>query len=928
MSNGFNVETYQMAKQEALGNESGGTYDILNRIQRLENNQNSIFNEFLCDFHDNKYTDTYLTTTIVTPDGIIARQYKEAWHDNLTYDDCIDWDKSKFIAYTSNSIKLDTPATAYGEFYSLPIDLSAGYVGFKFNADVEVPIIETLLGRETLKQGHLWFAQGTDNYGRVWLFRADTYKFEASPVYLTIYNQDMTINREFTIPGVNFFGPVTTMSQYGYSPVHNCATITFSEENLCIVGMALINATKDGIMYEPWTADANNISNIKNLVTFVDENGNSAVKYNYIQTLSAYNYYHTYGHNYYHSSNQGFEPCKLSIQKNKIVFITAPTARLFGLQTYDTNKLGKVIITPATGVLSDANVAVTVGSLYGSYYELSDTYINNWATRYSTNSFKIGDSTYFFMTDYVAYNGSTPITRMFLAELNANDLASANTFDIDRQYKLNGTMTYPLYNFGGANGLYYCEKYNYLYVFSNYSGSSVLNITRFTVDWTSKNSTSLTINLTSPKTTSVTLQNTTYPGAAFNEYYNQKLKVYEDDKLLNLVFGINNIVNGKREIDFISIDYNLNIVQPATQIHISDGTPVDQIVAFDMIQVGDSKTLIYSRGNRDDFVDATATVNSGIYTNTMQQIASQIDFYYATDTDLLWKPVNIGDTKVLSAPANDIRIRAVLQSSAIYDSSPVINSLSIESWDNDNQISRQSEYYSTTLSVMQNEGKGVLTANQEINEGSIDWYISFNGGVTWTLTQLNEEFVYNYTQTPDFRVKAVLSVTDSAINVPIVHSYTLKTSHMVLHSDLEEIQINLMKTNFKIDTYTKSSKNGLLKMTIDTFSNDTSIDTTKSDYLYYSTTGTVGGNYIITKPEVIEDGILTLLLTTDEVIDDTMPNSKILYEVSIDGGVTFKPITPNTKLQLNNTNSSSDTLVLKAIFYDNARLNAWGWAWD
>ena len=151
---------------------------------------------------------------------------------------------------------------------------------------------------------------------------------------------------------------------------------------------------------------------------------------------------------------------------------------------------------------------------------------------------------------------------------------------------------------------------------------------------------------------------------------------------------------------------------------------------------------------------------------------------------------------------------------------------------------------------------------------------------------------------------------------------------MVLHSDLEEVQINLIKTNFKIDTYTNASKNGLLKMTIDTLSSNNNIDATNSDYMYYPLVGRIGGNFARTIPEVIAEGTLTLLLTTDEILDAAKPNSKILYEVSIDGGVTFKSIVPNVKLQVNNTNSVTDTLVMKAIFYDGAQLSAWGWAWD
>jgi hypothetical protein len=927
MSTGFNVETYQLNKQENGGAGPGSTYDILARLETLENNQMNVFNQFTCDFKDDEYTNTYLSDVVFNSQGIVARQYQSLWHDNLVYDDIVDWDKSKFIAFTNQSIKLDTPSTAYGEFYTLPITLSSNYVGFKFSADTRIPIVETLIGRQLLKAGHLWFAKGLDNYGRLWLFRADTYKYENSQVFLTIYNTDMTIYKEATIPGLSFFGPVTAAGSYGYAAMHNSACIRFSEENLCIISFMMVNCTRDGMFYDTYTIqDGNANSSTKNIVTFVDENGNAAVKYNYNQGIN-YNWLHWYSDNGYHACNMPFEPVRMIIHKNKIILITGPTSRLFGYQNYNQNRMGRVIISPVNGRLNDVNGAVTYGDGYSNYYELSNANYNTWCSRFTTELFNIGEKCYFFVTDWGRYDTVNGIGKIWLAELDINDAYNVSAFTTDYAYKLQGTMTYPPYGFGGANGMYYSKKYNYLYIFSNATNSPLLNITRFEIDWTSKNSTALTINLINPIIKTVTLPNTTY-NASFNAYYTQKLKVHEDDKLLNLVFGTNSAVTTKREIDYMSMDFDLNIVQPQAQVHISDGTLIDTVTTFGMVINGDKKFILYGRGNRDDFVDSTATVNSGIYTDVVQQVSSSIDFFYATDKELTWKPINSGDTKTLAVPANDIRIRAVLKSSAVYDSSPVINALSVESWDNNNVASRQSSYYSNQLSVLQNEGKAVLYADQDVGDGQIDWYISFNGGLNWTLTQLNTEFVYNYASTPDFRVKAVLSVKDNSLHPPIVRSYTLKTSHMVLHSDLEEIQINLMKTNFKIDTYTKASKNGLLKMTIDTFSNDTAVDTANSDYNYYATNGTVGGNYIVTKPEVINDTVLTILLTTDEILDSSKANSHIEYEVSIDGGITYKQINPNIKLQLNNTSSSSSTLILKAVFYDNAQLNAWGWAWD
>jgi hypothetical protein len=925
MSTGFNVETYQLNKQENGGAGPGTTYDILARLETLENNQMNVFNQFFCDFKDDKYTDTYLTKVMAVSNGIMAMQYQNRWHDNLVYDDCIDWDKSKFIAHVNQSVKLDTPSTAYGEFYTLPINLSDNYIGFKFTADTTIPIVETLIGRNLLKSAHLWFAQGTDNYGRLWLFRADTYKFEDAPVYLTIYNPDMTIYKESTIPGANFFGPVVAYGGYRFSAAHNSACIRFSEENLCIVGFVMISAMRDGMFYEPLTHDGNNVNNVKNLITFVDENGNAQVKYNYI-SVCTWSYAHFDTSAYYHGCLMIYNPVRMLIHKNKIIFITGATARIYGHPDYDTQRMGRVILSPVNGRLNDVTQAVTYYHGYDRYYE-NLTYWNAWTTRLTTDFFTIGDVCYFFVTDFYPYNSAMPLSSMWLAEVDLNDSYNVSAFTIDKSYKLQGTLTYPPYCYGGANGWYYSKRFNYLYFFSNSTSSPDLYITRFEVDWTSKNGTANTINLINPLIKKITLPNTTY-NADFNTYYTQKLEVYEDDKLLNLVFGTNNAISTKREIDYFSIDFDMNVVQPPAQVHITDGTAVDRVTSFDMFMMNGKKTIMYGRGNKNDYVDATSYVSNAIYTNSVQQVSSSINFFYSTDTDVTWKAINSGDTVTLATPADKIKLKAILKSSAVFDSSPSINSLSVESWDNNHVASRQSVYASNQLEVLQNEGKATLTADQEVGDGTIDWYISFNGGLTWIPTALDTEFVYNYSSTPDFRVQAIMSVKDNALNPPIIHSYTVRTSHMVLHSDLEEIQINLMKTNFKIDTYTKASKNGLLKMTVDTFSNSDAIDIPKSDYNFYATSGTVGGNYIITKPEVINGTVLTLLLTTDEIIDKTKTNSHIEYEVSIDGGVTFKQINPNIKLQLNNTSSTASTLVLKAVFYDNAQLNAWGWAWD
>ena len=137
-----------------------------------------------------------------------------------------------------------------------------------------------------------------------------------------------------------------------------------------------------------------------------------------------------------------------------------------------------------------------------------------------------------------------------------------------------------------------------------------------------------------------------------------------------------------------------------------------------------------------------------------------------------------------------------------------------------------------------------------------------------------------------------------------------------------------MKTNFKIDTLSNASRNGLFKMITDVFSDETGIYKPKSDYIFYPLLGSVGGNYIQTVPQKVGSGSVTILITSSEVLDTTAVDSHVAYFASLDGGITFKQIYPNIKAQLSNTNSTDNTIIVKAVFYDDAKLSALGIAWD
>jgi hypothetical protein len=931
LSTGFNVETYQMGKQNGVGAGTGVNQAILDRIQKLEDNQMSIANQFYCDFTVKDYIDTYKTNVINTGHGIIPRQYKDTWFDPFDFDDNVDWDKSKNVAFTSNKIALDSPTTRYGEFYTLPITLPP-YIGFKFNANVKIPVTENLEGQQELKTGALWFAKGVDNYGRLWLFRYDTYKCEEGPVLLTIYNRDMTIYKESTIAAASFFGTPSVYGAYKLSPMHNTASIVFSEENLCVIAFTS-EVGRNGVYWESQVNDGNQCCYVKHYINFVNENGVCANKYNYVQTFSVHQWYVQYYSNQYHGLVQGFEPCRLFIQKNRVYYVSPQEARWFGYYNYDTNRMLRVILQPSTLRLNDPAVAVTPWAGISYYYEPYNAHYMTWSSRFGTKIFQKNGIMYHFITDYIGYNQGLPVGRMYLAEVKLDDNNPA--FAINNQLTLNATITYPLYGFGGANGMHYSEKYNYLYIFSNAYNSNMLYITRYEVDWSTKTTTGITLK--NPKIKSIQISGTTFwPGlvqwgAATDHrwHFNEKLKVHEDADKLCLLYGNRNPISLNQQINYMSIDFDMDVVQVETQIHTADATqPATMAVEFGLVTLDDKNVIMYTQGDKNNFTDATAEPASHLFTTVSSSISSKLTWYYATDTDVTWKGISLGNTITLPGPANDIRLKAVLESNGRYDSSPSISELYVESWDNGMQESRQSEFYSTQITEIQDEGKAVLTADQDLNDGFIDWYVSYDGGHSWVKVELDTEFYYAHVDAPDFRVKAVISVVDNAINLPIVRSFTVKSNHIVLHSDLEEIQINLMKTNFKIDTLARASRNGMFKMVIDVFNDISGIDAANSDYLFYPLDGAVGGNYIVTTPITIDSSIVNILIASSEILDTTEPNSRVNYFASLDNGVTYTQVYPDIKAQLTNTSTTTNKLIIKAVFYDDARLSAIGIAWD
>lgn len=928
---GFNVETYEIFKKKnSTANETN--YDNLsNRVTVLENNLMSINSTFTYDFSNDDYIDFYKSTVTMTSKGIIPKQYLKTTFIDFNKDDSyVDYDNSSDIKWQDNQILLNSTSVLTGTLRLSSIDVDKA-VGMRFDCDYNNKDIISALSPKDILDGNLWFVSEVDNYGRLWVLSCQQFDYgTANQINFVIYNKDMSVYKSYTLPNKALFSSSDTTVEY---PVFNSARIKFTDENIAVVVTRTIQDYRDGGHVEQ-----NSSSAFTDHVTLLNEASN----YNRLGSYSGYYVYNTW--QVIHTLC-GSTPAEIQIGKN-CIFVMPGSYKCYmdNNVEYLNNRNRNFIGYEITGSLTDLTNIRLIKNVFKSTLPRT----SGWepgASRYTVfrNSNVVYNNS-FFNTFGVSKDimGSPSCPETYIGNyinqiyslqcgINTNDMNfSCETSTTDMNFvplscTSNDIVTY---SHNGFNGIYYASN-GRLYIFGNSPVNSKIGLLNcYTVDWNSRKKGSLVVNNVFSKT--VQLETCSFAESEYNAYDSLPnsnsstfMKIIEYNNQLHLFFMAPQSDSIKRLcLKYMSFDYDLNVVIEETIIYTQE-TDTRKLQDFNVSIFNDELLVLYSVGNRNDFKENNSS--SQLYAVKIGYVTSDIKFYYLDDVKRIWTNINSGDQAIFDGPVSKVYMKAVLESDT-YNCSPTIDNMTIQTWNNNNGVSRQSEYYSKRIEEVQDDGKGVLSADYEENDGVIDWFVSYDGGNNYNKINLNEEFIFTHLDAPDFRVKAVMSVTDNAKKLPIIHSYTLKTNSLVLHSDLEEIQINLIKTNFKIDTYTKASKNGLMKMTIDTLSDENFIDQKKSNYTFYNSYGYAGGVLLQTKPEEVSEKVRSILLSVDEICES--PNSKIVYSASADGGATFKEIKPNVKTQLTNTNSEKDQIVMKAVFYEGARLNAWGWAWD
>lgn len=937
----LNVETYQISRKDkqASAGSGGVPQEVLDRLDTLESNQNTILGDYFFDFEDDRFIDLYRSTVIKSGASLVPRQYTDLYITGLDKnDDYIDYDKSTGIKYFNNHVSLLNVSTLSGELYLFPIKITQGSVGMKFHSNFTNKSTTGQSDSTVISDAKLWFTSGVDNLGRLWVLRMSQYATSDTNAYLDLYEPNMTLIKTITISKDKITGTTDTT----YNLYFDASNMIFLEDNTCILSVRRCRYIRNGLTRDyTWSSGWDDASRY-DLIMSIKDDGT-------VNMFAGYGGYYYYGSASYPYYQYGSSPNLMAVKNGSLLFIGGTYAYRSNYQQYDLNMNRNLV---GLDIRDLNNIRVSKINAV-AFPDRADGAGNRWMGNsiIQSNIFTRNSYFYNFVTSVKRIDKANKLSDIYSLQCGfdpaSNRFYSDNSESAQNQIQLFDEAENPdvIYSHPGFNGIHYSTINNKLYIFGNGTDSKA-ELRCYDIDWTSRIDGKLkvkkilerTIDLKASTWGSISSDTTMnssnhYPTYAHRGYQSnpwQYMKIIEFKGALHLFYyapqspTLTNLC-----LKYMCVDYELNQIIDETVLNRqNDGTDMtNNISHFEVKEVNGELIILVSRGNAEEYTtDVNNALNKAktIEFFKIDLVESIVKFYYLNETNNTWIEMQNNDTVLFDAPVDYVRIKSVLKAGN-YGASPRIDDFTIQSWTNGDDELRWSEYYSNKIDCLQGNGKAVIHADQDEKDGVIKWHISFDGGKNYSELTLDEEFAYTHLETVDCRLKAVIGTKDNSDKIPQINSYTIKTNHIVFHTDLEEIQINLIKTNFKIDTYTNASRNGLLKMTIDTLSDDNNIDKTKSDYTYLPATGSVAGNYIQTTPENVSDNIKTVLLVVDEVLEN---GAEIDYFISVDGGLNFKEVKPNIKTQITNINSSKCSLVLKAIMKGTAKLSAWGIAWN
>lgn len=863
----------------ADGSNVGGveSSEIITRLERLENQQKRVSVENTYKLTEMGYINS-LNNISVTSKGSELLKSENSVVEEFDSVDSIDIDYSRNVTVSNGAVVLGDSTNIYTEGVMTTKQI---HVEPTDNITLKASdILPHAYGSDIATIGNAqWLAVGKDMNGRIWLFVANHRTYSTNiTFYYTIYNSDGTIFKE-----TSTFSSGTTKYALMFG-----SQVTFDAKGRVFLS-CMLRDTQTQWGYD-WGYNGTYATGTNASTTTGHGYGNAGLLVYHI-FLPDGTYSHSSPYLRMVSSSRGLGlpsiPKLVSSNKGYAVRCNGGTAFLYCNSTTTKEMLGtnySLYIIDENGGYKD----------HGTYGSMAGTNNDKNATLHDY-VFNHNDDIYFTESEIGAFGASTRVSlRLRKVEMSGNTLVVKAFTTIPTTYA-------PYRVCGGLNKVHYNKVDKHLYLFSsngiNFTVAKYM-ITDTGIQYVKHNDITLTRQ--------VYYRTTPFAGGT--------PKVIDDGNIMHISFLSKGDGNAPSSLHYISVDTECRVVTNDFLVSAYDNKHIND---FYMVKSGDNLHFFYGYGT----ITEEGNCDNAFWNSQPTTIAYQI----LNVRTGVWHDIINNETIELDSETDSVRLRAFLKSPQ-YGTTPEIERFVLEYTPVDGKQITSGELETVRVASVSSTGRGVLTADYDLNEGIIEWFLSYDGGVSWRSVDLGSDFTFSYVNAPDFRVKAVIRIPDFTSKSPVIRSFTLRTDSVVLHSDIEEIQINLMKTNFKIDSYTNAVKNDLLKMSIDVFSNTEHIDLVNSNIDYDTTNRTVGGVELVTKADTTSSNMGYILLTSDEILPNT--DSYIEYYASKDGGDTFYPIDKDVLTNIPDGSKDTGTLILKAKFNNGAKLNAWAWAWN
>lgn len=769
----MDVTTYQVATNNS---KSGGApIHHTHHYTDIEGISYSYL-EFKDSFLDSSSIDEGSTTCLVLNGSATMREVGRFKSFDFSTDGYIDYSNSENIERVDSKVKIKTN-TATGIYRSPMIDVPS----------IDKISINTLdtnksfggLVSENYISDNVWLACGVDSIGRTWMFYYDllnTSHNSTMPININciIYDKDNIEVSRFTHEtgykgGILMFGAsvnfdannnaILSVNIKGYNSTYYCVPyggswITSSNVEGGGVGSSSTSATvaKSIPQYRlcSLTFEYSTIGLIKELMNVgVNKVNNSVLSSMSLSSKSNFFYVNGMMAYTYGGLNKG-------IDTNAIVVSFVYDNLIVKTIDNGIENTGISIIT-----FGDS-VNVTFRAYTGVYVFYMFKYKSIIMVLHSVSATKVLDS-------------SNYVHRVIKKE-NGVISQTSNTITTGPTYL--GSL--PINCSGLLNGFHFDESTGKLYIFRGDKNSTTVLFSVVQFDEVTG-----TFVKTSIVDKQIILTKLAYTIPTGDSHAGINPKFLIKDNIIHILFPGVMYDTSSFSLRYIGLDLEGNIVNPDIEVYAAN---LEGVHTFEILdKLNNTIEFIFGAGKFDEY-KTSESPKGNIYKAVFSTVTTSISYKVFSREDATWYDIESGGVVNFTNPTNKITLKANMKTPS-FTISPEIVSIDIDCID----VENPKEQYFISNKVNLNEmvsGEITLDYDVILNGGTVDFYITGNGGISWSPILKGEIINFNIIDYPDFRIKIVFNKGIGEELSPILYSYRFIKKEIALNKIGESLNDN------------------------------------------------------------------------------------------------------------------------------------------